>query len=60
MAGTGGIHPGLIKYGGNKLLNRIYELVRQEEKCGPEKGLLWRRGRKVLLVVVVLLCLLLP
>jgi hypothetical protein len=28
-AGTGGIHPGLIKYGGNKLLSRIYELVRQ-------------------------------
>jgi len=28
-AGTDGIHPELIKYGGNKLLNRIYELVRQ-------------------------------
>ena len=38
-------HTGLIKYGGNKLLNRIYKLVRQEEKCGPEKDLLWRRGR---------------
>jgi hypothetical protein len=24
--GTGGIHPGLIKYGGNKLLNGIYEM----------------------------------
>jgi hypothetical protein len=34
-AETDGIHPNLIKYGGNKLLNRIYELVRQiwkEEK----------------------------
>ena len=30
--GTGGIHQGLIKYGGNKLLNRIYELVRQRGK----------------------------
>ena len=28
-AGTNGIHPELIKYGGNKLLNRIYELVKQ-------------------------------
>ena len=28
-AGTDGIHPELIKYGGNNLLNRIYELVRQ-------------------------------
>jgi len=27
-AGTDGIYPELIKYGGNKLLNRIYELVR--------------------------------
>jgi hypothetical protein len=29
VAGTDGIHPELIKYGGNKLLNRMYELVRQ-------------------------------
>jgi len=29
VAGTDGIHLELIKYGGNKLLNRIYELVRQ-------------------------------
>ena len=28
-AGTNGIHPELIKYIGNKLLNRIYELLRQ-------------------------------
>ena len=28
-AGPDGIHPELIKYGGNKLLNRMYELVRQ-------------------------------
>jgi hypothetical protein len=28
-AGTDGIHPELIKYGGNKLLNRMYELGRQ-------------------------------
>jgi hypothetical protein len=34
-AGTGGIHPGLIKYGGNKLLNRINELVRQRGKVWP-------------------------
>jgi hypothetical protein len=34
VAGTDGIHLELIKYRGNKLLNRIYELVRQmwEEK----------------------------
>jgi len=25
--GTDGIHPELIKYGGNKLLNRMYELL---------------------------------
>jgi len=37
-AQTGGIHPGLIKYGGNKLLNRIYELVRQRRKVWPWKG----------------------
>ena len=28
VAGTNGIHLELIKYRGNKLLNRIYELVR--------------------------------
>jgi len=28
-AGTDGIHPELIKYRRNKLLNRMYELVRQ-------------------------------
>jgi hypothetical protein len=27
-AGTGGIHPELIKYGGTKLLNRSYVLIR--------------------------------
>ena len=34
-----GIHPELIKYGGNKLLNRIYELVTQiwEEERIPEE-----------------------
>jgi len=32
---TGGIHPRLIKYSGNKILNRIYELVRQEGKVWP-------------------------
>ena len=39
MAGTDGIHPELIKYGGNKLLNRMYELVRQiwEEERIPEE-----------------------
>jgi len=38
-AGTDGIHPELIKYGGNKLLNTIYELVRQiwEEERIPEE-----------------------
>jgi len=35
VAGTDGIHPELIKYRGNKLLNRIYELVRQ----------IWEEGR---------------
>jgi ABC-type iron transport system FetAB permease component len=49
------LQSGLIKYGGTKLLNRTYELVRQEEMCGPEKDLLWRRGRTILLLVVVLL-----
>jgi hypothetical protein len=29
VAGTDGIHPEVIKYGGNKLLNRMYEPVRQ-------------------------------
>jgi hypothetical protein len=29
VAETDGIHPELIKYGVNKLLDRIYELVRQ-------------------------------
>jgi hypothetical protein len=38
-AGVDGIHSELIKYGGNKLLNRIYEIVRQiwEEERIPEK-----------------------
>jgi len=39
VAGTNGIHLELIKYGGNKLLNRLYELVRtiQEEESIPEE-----------------------
>jgi len=39
VAGTDGIHLELIKYGGNKLLNRMYELVRQvweEERIHEE------------------------
>ena len=38
-AGTDGIHPELIKFGGNELLNRMYELVRQiwEEDRIPEE-----------------------
>jgi hypothetical protein len=38
---TDGIHPILIKYGGNKLLNSIYESVRQiwEGERIPEE---WR------------------
>jgi len=38
-AGTDGIHPELIKYGGDKLLNRMYEVVRQiwEEERIPEE-----------------------
>ena len=38
-AGSDGIHPELIQYGGNKLLNRINELVRQiwEEERIPEE-----------------------
>jgi len=37
-AATDGIHPELIKYGENKLLNRMYELVRQiwEERIPEE------------------------
>ena len=37
-AGTDGIHPELIKCRGSKLLNRMYELVRQiwEEERIPE------------------------
>jgi hypothetical protein len=38
-AGTDGIHSELIKYGGDKLLNRIYELVRhiwEEERMSAE------------------------
>jgi len=39
VAGTDGIHPELIKYGGNKPLNRMYKLVRQiwEEERIPEE-----------------------
>jgi hypothetical protein len=42
VAGTDGIHPKLIKYGGNKLLNKIYEPVRQiwEKERIPEE---WRK-----------------
>ena len=38
-AGNDGIHPELIKYRRNKLMNRIYEVVRQiwEEERIPEK-----------------------
>jgi len=39
VAGTHGIYPEVIKYEGNKLLNRMYELVRQiwEEEWIPEE-----------------------
>jgi len=39
VAGTDEIHPELIKFGGDKLLNRMYELVRQiwEEERIPEE-----------------------
>jgi len=39
VAGTDVIHPELVKYGGNNLLNRMYELVRQiwEEERIREK-----------------------
>ena len=39
VAGTDGIYPEFIKYRGNKLLNRMYELVRQflEEERIPEE-----------------------
>ena len=39
MTGTDGIHPELVKYRGNKLLNRMYKLVRQiwEEKRIPQE-----------------------
>jgi len=38
-AGTDGIHLELIKYGGNKLLNRVCELIRQiwKEERIPEE-----------------------
>jgi len=39
VAGTDGIYLELIKYGGNKLLNKMYELVRQiweEERTREE------------------------
>jgi len=41
VAGTDGIHWELIKYGGNKLLNRIYVLVKQifDKERIPEE---WR------------------
>jgi hypothetical protein len=29
----------------------------EKEECGPEKGLLWRRGRMVLLLLLLLLLL---
>jgi hypothetical protein len=32
----------------------------EEEECGPERGLLWRRGRRILLLVVVMLLLIVP
>ena len=40
--GTDGIHPELIKQGGDKLLNRMYELVKQiwEEERIPEE---WKK-----------------
>jgi len=55
-AETDGIHMELIKYGGNKLLNRIYELVRQiwEEERIPEecnKTIIVPTNKKVDIVV---------
>jgi hypothetical protein len=45
-AGTDGIHLELINYGENKLLNRMYELVRQiwEEERMPEE---WKETKRV-------------
>jgi hypothetical protein len=45
-AGTDGIRPDLIKYGGNKLLNRMYELVRQIHIVhSPTNGLFIKLGK---------------
>jgi len=43
VAGTDGIHLELIKHGGNKLLNRVYELVRQ---FGRRKGYLKNENKQ--------------
>ena len=47
-AGTDGIPLELIQYGGNKLLNRIYELVRwiwEEERIPEEwKETIYKKG----------------
>jgi len=45
-AGTDGIHLELIKYGGNELLNGIFELVRHiwEEERIPEE---WKETKTV-------------
>ena len=41
------LHPGLIKYGGNKLLNRIYKLVWQRGKVWPWKGLFVEKRKDI-------------
>jgi len=49
-AGTDGIHPELINYRRNNLLNRMYELVRQilEEEIIPKeyKETIYKKGER--------------
>ena len=44
----------LIKIGTREITGNCPE----EEECGPEKGLLWRRGTRILRLLVVLVLLL--
>ena len=48
VAGTDGVHPEWIKYGGNKLLNRIYELIRQiwEEETNNNSSYIQKRRKR--------------
>jgi hypothetical protein len=54
-AGCGGDGGGVGGAGAYPLPSMNKACCPEKEECGPGKGLLWRRGRRIMLLLVVLM-----